>query len=74
MVFYAWTADVVYPTTVIGFWCSYHTYLQWFWLHIREEPVFLACNAFQFQFRKMLCNFVEFVKRCDVFEAFLLHL
>ena len=46
MVFYAWTTDIVFPTTVIWFWCSYHTYLQWFWLHIREEPVFLACNAF----------------------------
>ena len=72
MVFYAWTTDIVYPTTVIWFWCSYHTYLQWFWLHIREEPVFLARHAFQFQFQKMSCSFVEFVKRCDVFETFLL--
>ena len=55
-------------------WCSYHTCLQWFWLHIREEPVFLANNVFQFQFRKMPCSFMEFVKRCDVFETFLLHL
>jgi len=74
MVFYAWTTDIVYPTTVIWFWCSYHTYLQWFWLHIREEPVFLVSNASQFQFQKMSCSFVEFVKRCDVFETFLLHL
>ena len=52
----------------------YHTCLQWFWLHIREEPVFLASNVFQFQFQKMPCSFMEFVKRCDVFETFLLHL
>ena len=71
-VFYAWTTDIAYSTTVIWFWCSYHTYLQWFWLHTREEPVFLANNVFQFQFQKMPCSFVEFVKRCDVFETFLL--
>ena len=74
MVFYAWTTDIACSTTVIWFWCSYRTYLQWFWLHIREEPVFLANNTFQFQFLKMPCSFVEFVKRCDVFEAFLLQL
>ena len=74
MVFYAWTTDIACSTTVIWFWCSYRTYLQWFWLHILEEPVFLANNTFQFQFLKMPCSFVEFVKRCDVFETFLLQL
>ena len=28
MVFYAWTTDIACSTTVIWFWCSYHTYLQ----------------------------------------------
>ena len=36
--------------------------------------MFLANKTFQFQFLKMPCSFVEFVKRCDVFETFLLQL
>ena len=51
-------------------------------LHIQQQlfglvllpQVFLASNVFQFQFQKMPCSFMEFVKRCDVFETFLLHL
>ena len=72
VVFYAWTTDIAYSTTVIWFGALTTLVYSGFGC-ISEEPVFLANNVSQFQFRKMPCSFVEFVKRC-VFETFLLHL
>ena len=39
--------------------CSYHTYLQWFWLHIREEPVFFGKQRFPVSISEDAMQFCE---------------